>query len=144
MTRLLIVGEDYGNSLARYHRDKYALSGESGERLAEMAGMDLLKFLAATDRTNVVELAEDWKSPVLVSAGVARVTARMDGRRVLLLGVRVAQAVGAAHLPLFEWRPVRMNVSMARAPHPSGRNRQLNDAVLVATFSKFLKDSIRG
>jgi uracil-DNA glycosylase len=142
--RLLIVGEDFGNSPARYHSDKYALTGASGERLAELAGVDRLLFYAHTDRTNVVELAEDWRDKTLVSAGVARITSRMDGRRVVLLGARVADAMGASHLPLFEWRPVLMGTWMARAPHPSGRNRLLNDSATVAAFSRFLKEAMRG
>jgi len=140
--RLLVVGEDYGNSLIQYHKDKYALTGKSGERLAELAGVTPLQFYAATDRTNVVELPEDWRDPKLVKAGVSRIMAGMHGRRVLLLGSKVAGAFGMIDVPYFTWERRLMDAMVARAPHPSGRNRVLNDYKAVADFRRFMQETM--
>lgn len=130
---LLLVGEDFGHSSARYHQDMYALTGASGRRLVELSGLTRMGFFLATKRTNVVELPEHWRDVDLVVAGVRRVQDRMIGRRTILLGARVASALGYDGYPQFTW-----DEEVALMPHPSGRNRFWNDPANVERARAFL------
>lgn len=141
--RPLFVGEDFGNTDPVYHQDKFALSGLSGGRLASFAGLTRAQFIASTDRTNVVEVPEDWDHPVRVEAGAIRVTSMMVGRVVVLLGARVTAALGLdPETPMFEWLDHR-GARVARVPHPSGRNRVLNDYATREAFSRFMRGLLR-
>lgn len=59
------------------------------------------------------------------------------GRRVLLLGGRVATAFGV-HTELFEWT-TSPGFAAAVVPHPSGLSRWWNDPANVRTFHEFCK-----
>lgn len=143
MRRIFLVGEDYGNSEFRYHHDRYCLTGKSGETLAEMMGVDFTRYVRLTKRMNVVDLPEDWSDRVLVQAGVARIKANIDPTQsVILLGSKVASAFGLDDLGLFEWRGWPHSVRVARVPHPSGRNRVLNDPRVRLDFRTFLEASV--
>lgn len=148
MRDVLIVGEDYGHSDERYHRDLYALTGASGRRLAGLCGYEgegtlpVLQFCQDFRRTNVVVRPEQWRDPFAVRAGVARVVARLsEGDRVVLLGGRVAAAFHVGS-PLFEWGlAVEVDAGVgwtyARSPHPSGRSHWWNDPANVAVAREF-------
>jgi uracil-DNA glycosylase len=141
--RLLLVGEDYGSSVEEYHFSKYALTGESGRRLAALAGMEPLKFYAITRRVNMVEYPDDWKSPDVVKRGrllVVELVLRLD-LPVILLGGKVAEALGLSRVPLYEWRSGGQ-VQFAKVPHPSGRNRYWNDPAHVEAASAFLRATL--
>lgn len=139
---LFLVGEDYGNSELKYHTDKYCLTGKSGETLAHFAGMDRLEFLARTQRMNVVDMPEDWPIKIFVEAGVARIKANIQPRQsVILLGRRVAEAFGLESLALFEWYPWEHSARVALAPHPSGRNRLLNDPMMKHQYQTFMSSA---
>lgn len=143
--RPLFVGEDFGNSEPRYHRDLYALTGASGERLAKLAGIPLLQFAIEFDRTNVVTLAEDWRDRELVQAGVCRVVARASGRRAVLLGSRVARAFGVDEIALFSGSHVTIDgwrLDYVRMPHPSGRSHWWNDPEHVAQAREFMRSIV--
>lgn len=141
--RLLIVGEDFGRSDKRYHLDAYALTGRSGQTLADWAGMPRLRFYVSTLRTNVVELPEDWKDPTKVIGGVMRISELMHGRRTILLGSRVATAFGMKAYDGFTWNTILRDCRVARMPHPSGRNLFWNDPANVARARAFLSEAMR-
>lgn len=137
--RLLLVGEDFGRSPIRYHSDVYALTGASGRHLAKLANEHYLNFYMLTERTNVVELPEEWKDKDLVRSRVAAIEARMDRdyQRTILLGARVAKAFDLAALRVCEWYG-----DVAVMPHPSGRNRWYNDPANVARAEDFLRGAL--
>lgn len=141
MTSLLLVGEDFGHSPSRFHTDRYALTGPSGERLAAMAGEHRLYFYTLTSRTNVVTLPEQWRDRQLVASGVRRIETLMRHRHTILLGSRVAAAFGHGADPQFAWMTTDRGV-VACVPHPSGRNRVLNDQEVVRRYSQFLRDAV--
>lgn len=148
--KVLVVGEDFGRSPVQYHNDRYALSGASGRRLAALAEVDLVDFLVATERTNVVELPEHWLVPTAVAAGIQRIARQMGGRRTILLGSRVAKAFGVYDARQMEWRPIKFVTKgnemadglVARMPHPSGRNLWWNDPANVARAAVFWREAI--
>lgn len=148
--RILLVGEDFGNSDARYHSDVYALTGASGRRLASLCGYQgpnaMLMFALDFERTNVVTLQPEWRDKELVRSSVGEIVQRMIGRRTILLGSRVAAAFDAEHLPVMEWTKAVLpnertidwsGALIARAPHPSGRSHWWNDPENVAAARRF-------
>jgi uracil-DNA glycosylase len=138
--RVVLVGEDFGNS--GYTDDRYALTGDSGRRLARMACVTPVTFYRVTYRINVVKTPEQWRDPEAIRAGVLRVAERIEGMRVpiVLLGSKVALAFDVLNVPLYEFTYCpRINRGVIRAPHPSGRNRLLNDQDQVARYGAFLK-----
>lgn len=139
---LLIVGEDFGNSPVEYHNDFYALTGASGKRLAELAGVHYLDFYLLTERTNVVELLPQWRDKTLVQESVRKIyEERMAGRRTILLGSRVSAAFGFTAEPL-SWVLVDQHREVARMPHPSGRNHWWNDRQNYESARAFLSEAV--
>ncbi len=150
--RALLIGEDFGHAHDRYLSDRYALTGQSGERLASLAGLEFPGgYVRLFDRSNVVERPDDWRDPAKVATGVERLTARMlDESRVILLGRRVAAAFDVVDLDMLEWRLWRVRVhgamvtpgtQIARLPHPSGRNRWWNDQANTQRAQTFMRDT---
>lgn len=137
---LLIVGEDFGNSPVEYHNDFYALTGASGKRLAELAGVHYLNFYMLTERTNVVELLPQWRDRALVQESVGQIRHRMAGRRTILLGSRVSAAFGFTAEPL-TW-VTEADREVARMPHPSGRNHWWNDRQNYESARAFLSEAV--
>lgn len=140
--RLLLVGEDFGNSDPRYHSDTYALTGKSGRRLSSLLGFegDMLRYALATERTNVVTLAPQWRDHALVAQGVVDISTRMERRRTILLGARVAHAFGKDDLELMAWDfDAEIDGWVARLPHPSGRSHWWNDPRNVAQAEEFMR-----
>ena len=142
--RLLLVGEDYGDTVAdEYCTDALALTGKSGQRLANLAGLTLLELVERTDRTNVVRRPADWKDPVVIAWGVITVIEKMRDRRVLLLGSKVAEAL-CVRRTLFTWHPApasfRVTTTYACLPHPSGRSRYWNEPENVEMARQFLTE----
>ena len=150
--RILLVGEDFGRSPLRYHSDRYALTGRSGERVAELAGLGFpTEYARVFARSNVVELPSGWSDPDEVRDGLFRLAPMMlRAPRTILLGRRVAAAFGLLDLELLEWKQwqVRSDRPMvapeiSRLPHPSGRNRWWNDPTNVRLAETFLRDTVR-
>lgn len=146
-SRLLIVGEDFGNAPERYAREIYTLTGKSGKRLASLMGFEgdqaMFEYALSTERVNVVARQPDWKDQALVASRVAELEQRFVGRRVVLLGVRVAAAFGVSDLDLLTWRhdsPRR--AWLARVPHPSGRSHWWNEEANVLAAAGFLRDAL--
>lgn len=119
--RLVVVGEA---PPARGTGSAGALDGDSGRRLARLAGAELGDLLASCDRVNLLPTAE-WSAPAAREAA-ERLAPRLHGRRALLLGARVAEAFGLAGAPQLEWLAHRGGLKAA-CPHPSGLNRAMND-----------------
>lgn len=150
MTRVLLVGEAFGSAGALPER--FALTGRAGRHLADLAGISTVAYLRRTRRTNLVETDEDWSDRVAVRSGAARVLAEMARHeRVVVLGVRSAGALGIADWPLFDWLPYVVTTLdghplwttlVARAPHPSGRNRWWNDPANVERARAFWRDAL--
>lgn len=140
--RILLVGEDFGNSDPKYHSDVYALTGASGRRLTELCGYQgpnqVLQFALDFERTNVVTLQPEWRDKSLVDRRVGEIVARMTGRRAILLGSRVAAAFKAEGLDMFRWTMATdRSTQIARAPHPSGRSHWWNDPENVESARRF-------
>lgn len=154
--RVLLVGEDFGNSPAEYHTDAGALTGASGRFLAGLCDYQgpnaMLRYMLDFERTNVVELASDWMDRAKVAASVQGILQRMRGRRTILLGQRVANAFGSPDVPALFWTTLYdslpnvglewADARIALVPHPSGRNRWWNDASHREEAKWFLKSAI--
>ena len=143
--RAILVGEDYGNTLTAYCTDQYALTGGSGQRLARYAGLTLTELAARTRRTNIVVRPADWGNKLLVVAGAGRVHKMADELEVpvLLLGDKVARAMGLEYLQILKWVE-GAHYKLARVPHPSGRSRYWNDPARAAEASAFLREVLGG
>lgn len=68
--------------------------------------------------------------------------------RVVLLGGKVARAFTATALELYRWYSVVSAADgrvwwYARVPHPSGRNRLLNDGDERGRMARFLREAVR-
>jgi uracil-DNA glycosylase len=145
----VLVGEDYGHAPEQYARERYALTGRSGERLAWLAGVAPLRFYARTVRLDVVRRPEDWRDARVVMEGLDLVLSRIDEARlpVIAVGQRAAGALGVAHLPLLtwcSWRPEDpSSIPVAVMPHPSGRNRWWNYDANVEAARAFMREVAR-
>lgn len=140
--RLILVGEDFGNSRPEYHDDMYALSGASGRRLADLAGLTFMEYALACERTNVVTVPVDWFDRVVVNQGVRRVINEMAGRRTILLGSRVRKAFSLENLDYYEWQYLAGG-HVAVMPHPSGRSHHWNVPRNVAAAQTFFRSALR-
>lgn len=142
--RVLVVGEDFGHSPVEYHHEAYALSGASGRRLAQLAGLPFLVYALHAERLNVVEVPEDWRDPTKVAASVDEIVERMRDRRTILLGAKVAKAFNAEHVPLFTWTTFfsQPDITFARVPHPSGRSFWWNEPDNTEKAAAFLKEAL--
>lgn len=101
-------------------------------------------YYRRTLRTNVLRYPAEWGDRAAVEAGaerVRRIVVATRVERVVVLGVRAAGALGLASLPLWEWTVVPEHWTagawIARAPHPSGRNRLWNDPDVVEVARGF-------
>lgn len=150
--KILLVGEDFGNSLAQYHSNRYALTGQSGQRIATLAGLSFPEaYVRVFDRTNVVTRPVDWDDRDAVAHGVERVMSMIAERdRVMLLGRRVAAALEVLDMCLLEWKSwpswrdgTTVSATVARFPHPSGRNRWWNELGNIELARAFLKNAVK-
>lgn len=119
--RATLVGEMPGpRSLA--DAPLFPLPGSSGARLARLAGMTHVEYLASFERVNLFREPREWSTPA------ARERARevaSTRRKLVLLGARVAAAFG---VETRGWQPDATGSAVCAAvPHPSGRNRVLNE-----------------
>lgn len=149
--RLLVVGEapsaQYGGR---------PLQGDTGRRLAALAGVGHGQLLAAVDAVN---LFDAWPGPENHGSAfpvreardaAVRLLATITGRRVLLLGGRVVAAFGLVGLEPFRWHDVDIPriadgrsrlvtvTRVAVVPHPSGVSRSYNDPRVRAQAAEFL------
>lgn len=136
-----------------------ALDGRVGSRLAEMAGLTREEYRERFDLRNLFESPDEgvpWRHPEAVMRAIRLLMTVKEGDRVVCLGNRVAEAFGLLRvrggLPYYEWRSARkfgdllsrepIEFSVARVPHPSGRNRVLNDPDHRVRMSAFLRECL--
>lgn len=150
MTRLVIVGEAPGGTgnIACPPLIPVPATSTAG-RLAAMMGLSRHEFLFGRDpvieRHNLFNTADEGKRWNYKEAG--RRAERLahsfiDGDRVILLGSKVAWAFDLLNLDYFEWHTQLVeggSIEVAFVPHPSGRNRVLNDPVRRAAMERFLR-----
>lgn len=106
--------------------------GSAGHRLWRMMpeGTRRAEYLGAFDRLNLLR-ARQWRQADARAAAKVLLPS-LDGRFVVVLGAQVRDALG---LPKVEWLseqayhvPGEYAFTWVAFPHPSGRNRWLNDA----------------
>lgn len=111
------------------------LSGRSGRRLSALCGMPLEQYLQEFERINLLEefpgkAGKGDRFPMReakVQAFFRRSLFVHQDRRVVLLGLRVAEAFGFTdRAPLLRWMSDG-NASVAICPHPSGVSLWWND-----------------
>ncbi len=118
--RPLLVGEANPYS----SEERLALAplprGAAGDRLRRILGMTVREYLRAFERVNLCRRVwdDDYAS---WAAGEVVHSAQRRGQPVILLGARVAKAVGVPYLPF------RRQLNTLVLPHPSGRCRTWND-----------------
>lgn len=130
----------------RYRRELYTLTGYSGRRLASLMGFTgeraMFDYALATERVNIVESADQWRDQPLVAQRVVDLSPRLKGRRVVLLGNRVARAFGRDGRPHMEWSfDLELDAWVARLPHPSGRSHWWNSRSNVMAAEIFMREA---
>lgn len=139
---LILVGEAPSReSIAS--RPSLALTGSSERNLCRIAGWGWLAYLKRTSRYNLfLDPQPRWDARAAQERASA-MGAELEGRRVILLGQKVAAAFGLAGYPSYTWleldpeRPGYADVALM--PHPSGRNRAWNDPAERARARAFLE-----
>jgi len=119
------------------------LLGAAYRRFGAPHGMTVEEFAAATDRANLIPYwpGKSGKGDAFPK-GEARTEAcrlPLHGRhRVLLLGQNVASCFNIAGGDMLEWFVHPRGFICAVLPHPSGINRQWNDAATVDQVNDFM------
>jgi hypothetical protein len=112
-------------------RNRRALDGLAGDRLARYAGLDGREALL--DAFDAWNLLGRWPGAEGKGSRWPADLARRSAARTplsgvaVLLGGRVARAYGLERAPLGEWVALRSGAA-ARIPHPSGVCRTYNEA----------------
>jgi hypothetical protein len=137
--RLLIVGEAPSSSRGE------ALSGRSGQRLAELMGLTLPEYLAAFERVNLLDDCQErfgkgMAFPLLPAMGRAFELQAGPWTHYLLCGKRVGAAFGFDPVRV---RYLRWYLHAGRRygiiPHPSGIVRWYNDPANLARARRWLR-----
>lgn len=134
--KTLLVGE----APARTTVGARPFTGRTGDRLAELAGLERLR-----DGFDAVNLLDRWPGPAgpkgsafplaLARPAAEALRPRIRRRRVILVGRRVASAFRLASLPYLTWEG-----QVAVLPHPSGVCRWWNEPENVELAAEFLRD----
>lgn len=149
MGKLILVGEAPGGSGAEAVP---ALEGMAGRTLAKMMGVPDAVYLEHTTRRNLFETPDEgrlWKPLEARSRAIRLAGDFRHGDRVVLLGAKVARAfMFAEDHTRYEWISMHRLLTgetwwAALVPHPSGRNRMLNDPAERERMRKFLHEAIR-
>lgn len=153
--RLLLVGE----APSRTGDPTKPLTGRVGRRLAALAGLSTFQYLRRTERMN---LLDRWPGSAGKGSAFPLVEARSAawkklsafvGRRVVLVGRRVADALDLDDPYLGPWRcvvlddggnspPASRAFLCAVIPHPSGVNRWWNDPKNTRSARAFLRSAL--
>lgn len=128
--RPVVVGEAPG----RGTDPARPLRGDSGRRLARYAGLggDVGELARRAERVNLVDRFPGGQGKGCrfpredARRGARDLLALAPGRDLLLLGKRVAGALGWTDAEYLRWLPLK-SCRLACVPHPSGVNRWWND-----------------
>jgi hypothetical protein len=155
----VLLGEAPSRSGDRFHN--LPLSGPPARVLCRLAGIDPQPegspwgrwTWALYERFETMNLikrykdAEPW-SAVRARDRAVRLAPALRGRVVVVLGVRVHgalnQALGSPFIPpgrFFEWNELH-GAAWVLVPHPSGRNRTLNDAHVRERMGATLREAM--
>ena len=135
--RPLFIGEAPSPSTSRF--GSHPLVGMTGTRLAQWAGVSPAWFRRQVECVNLFdEIPQRWDRQQASEAGAAVCAANdLSGRHVVLLGRKVAEAVGVPYAPFktheMWWGPA------TTLPHPSGLNHVWNDEANVRRAERFLR-----
>lgn len=137
--------------------------GSAGGRLADYMGLSLGQYLRTFERVNLlreypgargvkhsrtVDHQQDRFPAQRARTAANALRPMLAGRHVLLMGRGVAKAFGLEEVPYLQARVVPMRRPTAVqewtaivgvVPHPSGRNRWMNDAANAAALRAFLE-----
>lgn len=144
MRKPLIIGQAPGPNTD----PAVPLGGRSGQRLAELCGLDLDVFLRAFERVNLLESypgkAGNGKGDAF-PIGSAREKAidillryELHERMTIMLGDNVCRTFGLAFaMPCYFYRSKVMDAAVAFCPHPSGICRWWNEPANVKKARRF-------
>jgi uracil-DNA glycosylase len=144
-----------GQAPSRHGDPTKPLTGRPGRKLAELASMVPMEFYLSTVRVNLLPYyvgtnGDGDAFPMPDARGNAeRMAPVLDGRTVVLVGRRVAEAFGC-RLGWFEWgddhfaaRGGTVRIRYATIPHPSGRNRFWNDQENTQAARRFMTELMK-
>ncbi len=161
-TRPLLLGQAPGPNTDPDYPLFPAPRTSAGGRLCEMMGLTKAQYLLAFDRANLLPYfpgrtqARDDSFPMAPARLAARVMRPLlRGRRVIMVGRRVAEAFRAPEIEWFE--PWELHCGPRHAvlgcpgtavvhviPHPSGRNHWYNSELNRARARRFWDMLLRG
>lgn len=127
-----------------------ALDGAVGARLARLAALSPKEYRERFDLRNLFESPDEgvpWRYDEACLRAARMRSMLQQGDRLVCLGNKVAQAFEVLQFPYYEWvSAVRVfdgvRFDIARVPHPSGRNRKLNDKREMERFGRFLRETL--
>lgn len=116
--------------------------GSTGKRIVQMMGITEESFLNSFNVLNVSPFHDcDGFSPEYWFRNAQNILPLLEGRRVVLLGSRVAEAFGfnRTDYDYASWfdHP-RENILFSVIPHPSGRNHLYNNPEMHEMVRSFL------
>lgn len=145
MIRLLLVGEAPGRSPTL----DGPLSGRCGRRLAALAGLPYEAYLEEVERRNLLARNPGRSGPKGDAFPMREARARAwafsrahVGRRVVLLGRRVAAAFGRPNAAYLAWALLAPFSGAMVFPHPSGVSLWWNDAENVLDARRALREAL--
>lgn len=125
------------------------LTGATGRAIVRMTGITNLQYLEGTTRMNLFDTPQEgnewdayeaeWKAHEL------KTKIFEDGDRAVLLGNKVSEAFRFTAAAYYTWVARAIGDKrfwLARAPHPSGRNRKFNSSAERERFGKFLREAL--
>jgi len=116
--------------------------GSAGARLHLMSRLSAPDYLAAFARVNLLPEYPGHAWPAHSATQAAEVLlAHPPADRVVMLGTRVACALGAGLWPLGEWQSFRPGLLGVRLPHPSGKNLLNNDPRTRDLIAQVMKEA---
>ena len=119
----------------------------SGQRMANMAGLDLLDMLSRIDACNLVQCPSERVGHPGLRDAVRGLLPQVHGT-VVLLGIEVGELYAdEAEVPALKpmrWTRVGRGQRLTVIPHPSGRTRWYNDPDNRRRAGEFLRDLLRG
>ena len=126
--KVIVVGEAPG----RLVPGGSPLTGAIGFQICELAGIEYEYYLRRTLRVNVFdEPVRKWDATRATTEAASILSLAEEAQRVVLLGRKVQRAFVVPG-PWYEWTTIELPwkrgfANVVCLPHPSGRNRTLND-----------------